>query len=984
MRTIGPAGMRGATRPAALVALVVLAVLVVAAAQQTAVASATDGLPPGVPVPAWAKGHWVHFDPAEPPRPPSTQGSPSTPRPQGKTAAKARPLTSTTEPLRYYGGPVENEPRLVLVFWGEGWSYGEGPALRRELEAMAEGLPGPGYQKILTQYSSIDGPISPGPLIDSPKVEKYNDPSAVPADLGGEAFFKEGEKVAAVKPPGNTLDTTYAVIPAPGTTYEPGKFCGWHSVVDGPSTTSVELGAVAAILLKVCNPSATLSHEYAESVTDPTAEVAWGKLAPPEEIADPCGYLGPQRMADGSLVNALWDDSKNACEVEDENPAPVPIGPYTDWELEGTTNPSTESETLEAGLEPCGEEAHYYFEYGTTEAYGSRTAEFTLSATWGAVKEGVTIAGLQHSTNYYWRVVVRTSNGTAHSESRWFRIPYYVEAGPEEPGVGTTEATLSGWVEPAGVEAKYHFEYGTTEAYGSSTTEASAGSGVGHVRVNAPITGLAPETLYHYRIVASSSRGTTVSGDQTFTTRGGKPVAETLPATRIGYDEATLWGMVDAKGVPTNVYFEYGTTSAYGQRSFEQSTERLGEEERAAIIRGLTPNTTYHFRVVAANSFGTVDGADQTFTTSETPSVETEAATAVGYNDATLGGAIDPRGTELVYYFEYGTTEAYGSRTAEATAGSGTSEVQEAQTVNGLAEGTTYHFRVVIHNNAPNEYGIIYGADQTFSTGTRPFVQTDASTAVGSTGATLSGTIDPHGTGVEYYFEYGPTYAYGSSTAEASAGSGNGEVQVSKALAGLSPNTTYHCRLVAVSNSIKTYGTDATFTTTPTTTPLTPIVETIGPGPAPNERPPPPAPSQTPTPSPPVVQNARQSATRWREGNQLARISRTKTPTGTTFSFSLDEQATVSFSFTQLLGGPRGAHSCFAKTHKNVKSAICSTATAGTLSFTGHSGTNDVIFAGRLSHTSRLKPGQYELTITATNSTGQRSTPVSLSFTIVK
>ncbi len=900
MRAIGRAGVRGAARPAALVALLVLAMLAVAAAQQTAAASAADGLPPGVPLPSWAKGHWVHFDPAEPPHLPSTQGSPSAPRQQGKTAAKARPLTSTTDSLRYYGGPVENEPRLVLVFWGEGWNYGEGPALRRELEALAEGLPGSGYQKIMTQYSSIDGPISPGPPIDSPKIEKYYDPSAVPANLGGEAFFEEGAKVAAVKPPGNTLDTTYAVIPAPGTTYEPGKFCGWHSVVDGPSTTSVELGAVAAVLLKSCRPSATLSHEYAESVTDPTAEAAWVKVSPePGEIADPCGYLGPQRMADGSLVNALWDDSKNACEVEDENPAPVPIGPYTDWELEGTTNPSTESETLEAGLEPCGEEAHYYFEYGTTEAYGSRTAEFTLPATWGAVKEDVTIAGLQHSTKYYWRVVMRTSNGTAYGENRSFQIPYYVEAGPEEPGVGTTEATLSGWVEPAGVEAKYHFEYGTTEAYGSSTTEASAGSAVGHVRVSAPITGLAPETLYHYRIVASSSRGTTASRDQTFTTRGGKPVAETLPATRIGYDESTLWGMVDAKGVPTNAYFEYGTTSAYGQRSFEQSTEQQREEELAAIIRGLTPDTTYHYRVVSTNSFGTVYGADQTFTTGETPSVETEAATAVGYYDATLRGAIDPHGTELEYYFEYGTSAAYGSRTAEAGAGSGTSDAQETQAINGLAEGTIYHFRVVvvIHNNAPNEYGIIYGADQTFSTGTRP---------VGQTG-------------------------------------------------------------------------------TPTPTPLTPIVETIGPAPAPNETPPPPAPNQkTPIPSPPSVQNARQSATRWREGNQLARISRAKTPTGTTFSFSLNEQATVSFSFTQLLGGPRVAHGCLAKTHENVRHTICNTAAARTLSFTGHSGTNDVIFAGRLSHPSKLKPGQYELTITATDSTGQRSTPVSLSFTIVK
>ncbi len=147
---------------------------------------------------------------------------------------------------------------------------------------------------------------------------------------------------------------------------------------------------------------------------------------------------------------------------------------------------------------------------------------------------------------------------------------------------------------------------------------------------------------------------------------------------------------------------------------------------------------------------------------------------------------------------------------------------------------------------------------------------------------------------------------------------------------------------------------------------------------------PPLAPSVT-SPSP-SVQKARQSARRWREGNKLAHISRDKTPTGTTFSFSLNEQATVTFSFTQLLGGLQDAHNCFAKTHthKNVKGTICDTARAGKLSFVGHSGTNNVIFAGRTSRAGKLKPGRYKLTITATNSSGQRSTPVSLFFTIVK
>jgi hypothetical protein len=56
---------------------------------------------------------------------------------------------------------------------------------------------------------------------------------------------------------------------------------------------------------------------------------------------------------------------------------------------------------------------------------------------------------------------------------------------------------------------------------------------------------------------------------------------------------------------------------------------------------------------------------------------------------------------------------------------------------------------------------------------------------------------------------------------------------------------------------------------------------------------------------------------------------------------------------------------------------------AGSLSLTGHSGVNRVIFQGRLSRSKKLKRGRYAVTITATNSAGQKSPARSLSFTIV-
>ncbi len=166
----------------------------------------------------------------------------------------------------------------------------------------------------------------------------------------------------------------------------------------------------------------------------------------------------------------------------------------------------------------------------------------------------------------------------------------------------------------------------------------------------------------------------------------------------------------------------------------------------------------------------------------------------------------------------------------------------------------------------------------------------------------------------------------------------------------------------------------------PPTTPNEP-----SPPPAPRETPPPPGPSGT-TPSP-SVEGAGESATRWREGNPLAHhtSSHAKTPTGATFSFSLNEQATVSLSFLQLMEGRRSGHGCLAATHENRRRKSCSyTVMRGTLSLAGHSGVNNVLFAGRISRTSELKPGRYELIIIATDSTGQRSAAVSLIFTIVK
>jgi hypothetical protein len=152
------------------------------------------------------------------------------------------------------------------------------------------------------------------------------------------------------------------------------------------------------------------------------------------------------------------------------------------------------------------------------------------------------------------------------------------------------------------------------------------------------------------------------------------------------------------------------------------------------------------------------------------------------------------------------------------------------------------------------------------------------------------------------------------------------------------------------------------------------------------------APNATPSPgvvarSVPTITGASQSHNVWREGRGLARMSRNRRqpPIGTTFSFSVNENARVSLAFTQVVDGREVKGQCIAQTMQNRESRSCKrTVTRGTLSFGATAGRNSLSFQGHLSRQSSLKPGRYLVTITAVNAAGERSSPTSLAFTIVK
>jgi hypothetical protein len=141
-------------------------------------------------------------------------------------------------------------------------------------------------------------------------------------------------------------------------------------------------------------------------------------------------------------------------------------------------------------------------------------------------------------------------------------------------------------------------------------------------------------------------------------------------------------------------------------------------------------------------------------------------------------------------------------------------------------------------------------------------------------------------------------------------------------------------------------------------------------------------------PTPPGITNLTQSHSKWREGKALASISRHRkkhAPIGTTFSFTLSEQATVSLSFAQRVSGRKVNGKCVIQTKANKGKHRCTRkVNAGTLSLSAHPGADKVTFQGSLSASTKLPLGTYTVGITAVNSDGLRSSVQTLTFTIVK
>ena len=207
-----------------------------------------------------------------------------------------------------------------------------------------------------------------------------------------------------------------------------------------------------------------------------------------------------------------------------------------------------------------------------------------------------------------------------------------------------------------------------------------------------------------------------VGTNNTNTNTGSAPYVATASYTNLIQSSVTLNGSVNPNGSSTTAWFEYGTSNSLGQTSSIFSVGNANfQTSVSSSILNLNSNSTYFYRAVAQNAYGTSQGSIFSFSTGSTyvpptgnsPLVTTSSANLISSNGATLYGSINPNNTYTTAWFEYGQSTSLGNTTSTQTIGSGNSYITTTAGVYNLNANTTYYYRAVAQNSFGNAYGSI-------------------------------------------------------------------------------------------------------------------------------------------------------------------------------------------------------------------------------------------------------------------------------------
>ncbi len=398
-------------------------------------------------------------------------------------------------------------------------------------------------------------------------------------------------------------------------------------------------------------------------------------------------------------------------------------------------------------------------------------------------------------------------------------------AAPEAPvtreakSIAGTTAVLHGVLNPRAKAAEV-VEY--SFAYAQSATECTAGLVAPVLPVLAPgnpgeavsetLTGLEGSTTYTFCLLANPVGEPSLSGlALTFKTLAAAPEVDSASSSAVTPFEGTVEALVNPENQPsTSCVFEYGTSISYGKsvpcaQSVLEGAGDTGASATLTGLQGVSPTTTYHYRVVVKNATGEVKGPDGEFTTLEAvkPTVEPGSnPPSVTPFVGTVEGLVNPDYQSTSYSLEYSTTKPAGTKlegTIVTVSGAGLLTGFGAQPVsistNALTPATTYYYQVL----ASNETGTTEGAVESFKTLAKeaPKVINVHASSITPYAATIGAEVNPEYQTTSCDVEYGKVLSEHKAECAPPTLEGSGNQEVSLPVTGLEPGAVYHIRVIA-------------------------------------------------------------------------------------------------------------------------------------------------------------------------------------------
>lgn len=444
------------------------------------------------------------------------------------------------------------------------------------------------------------------------------------------------------------------------------------------------------------------------------------------------------------------------------------------------------------------------------------------------------LENLDPGTVYFIKAYAKNSEGTAYGSELSFRTLGEIPSASltESSGITDSSAHLVATINPNYVSTSVFFEFGTTPNYGSSVTASgSPVNGNNEITIFQDIYSLVPGTIYHYRVRAVNSLGTTYSEDKTFRTLGDPPMVTSLTSSNVTTSSARVSASVNANFVSTTVTVEFGTSDTYSNSVTATQNPVTGNTgvSVSADIQSLLPGTVYHYRVKAVNSLGTTYSEEKTFKTlGNTPMVTTPVSSNLTTSSVRVSANVNASYLTTAVSIEYGTSETFeNSLTANLNPVTGNTNVPVSAILSSLNPGTLYYFRI----KSQNALGITYSSKISVTTlGQAPAVITYPVTNSYANSTILKGSVNANYLTTNVIIEYGTTLSLGSAKpVTPNTVTGQYPVIVKTVLSDLVEGASYYYRIRAENSLGITMGEILTFVAAPPLVDLTDVEGNIYP-----------------------------------------------------------------------------------------------------------------------------------------------------------